>query len=518
MQNKSVRQSMAWLHTWTGLIFGWLLFAIFLMGTSAYYRHQINLWMQPQLSQYQINQITAIQTATEYLEKNAADAKSWYIKVANKEEPINKIYWEKSIGGYESRDLDANTGQELKLSATQGGDFFYNFHFQLYGLPVLIGRLIVCIAAFIMLVALVSGIITHKKIFTDFFTLRTFKSQRSWLDFHNVCSVLALPFFLTITFTGLAIFFYLYLPWGMKQLYPDKPFQYFTEIRTISQTTNIDSPPTQTDMQPINVLLEKLPQQWENEELATIEVKNPNTNQAKITFKQLEDRSITLNQTQITLDGAGEILGNTRNNSPVATLNAGVYGLHMATFAQPLLRFSFFCSGILGCLMIASGLLLWSLKRQIQNKSEKFHLGFYLVDRLNVATFIGLPIAMLGYLFANRLIHITETTPNYEIYTFFSVWMLSLIIALLTPKQYLWKSQVFFFGLIAVVLPIYNLVYLINHRLISDLSSYWLFLRVDLFLLICAVFAIFIFRNIQPIQEKSIQKIKTKLAQNKVKA
>jgi uncharacterized iron-regulated membrane protein len=69
MQNKSVRQSMAWLHAWTGLIFGWLLFAIFLMGTSAYYRHQINLWMQPQLSQYQINQVTAIQTATEYLEK-----------------------------------------------------------------------------------------------------------------------------------------------------------------------------------------------------------------------------------------------------------------------------------------------------------------------------------------------------------------------------------------------------------------------------------------------------------------
>jgi uncharacterized iron-regulated membrane protein len=34
------------------------------------------------------------------------------------------------------------------------------------------------------------------------------------LDFHNISSVVALPFFLTITFTGLAIFFYLYLPWG----------------------------------------------------------------------------------------------------------------------------------------------------------------------------------------------------------------------------------------------------------------------------------------------------------------
>ena len=75
MQNKGVRQSMAWLHAWTGLVFGWLLFAIFLMGTSSYYRHQINLWMQPQLSQYQINQATAIQTASQYLERNAADAK-----------------------------------------------------------------------------------------------------------------------------------------------------------------------------------------------------------------------------------------------------------------------------------------------------------------------------------------------------------------------------------------------------------------------------------------------------------
>ena len=200
MQNKGIRQSMAWLHTWTGLIFGWLLFAIFLMGTSAYYRHHINLWMQPQLAQYRINQDVAVKTAVEYLNKNAADAKSWYVSLANQENPVNKMYWEKATGGYESKTLNANTGKELKLSNTQGGDFFYNFHFQLYGMPVLIGRLITSLTAFIMLIALISGIITHKKIITDFFTLRTFKSQRSWLDFHNVSSVLALPFFLTIHF------------------------------------------------------------------------------------------------------------------------------------------------------------------------------------------------------------------------------------------------------------------------------------------------------------------------------
>ncbi|WP_312049780.1 PepSY-associated TM helix domain-containing protein [Acinetobacter courvalinii] len=512
MQNKGVRQSMAWLHAWTGLIFGWLLFAIFLMGTSSYYRHQINLWMQPQLAQVQVNQHTAITTAANYLQTHAGDAKSWYLKVANHEEPVNKMYWQQASGAYESRSLDANTGQELKLSATQGGDFFYNFHFQLYGVPIMAGRLIACLAAFIMLIALVSGIITHKKIFTDFFTLRTFKSQRSWLDFHNVCSVLALPFFLTITFTGLAIFFYLYLPWGMQKLYPDNPFQYFTEIRTTEKSTPHQAEPQKAEMLPIGTLLEQVKQQWGDQALASIEVKNPNTDQAIITFKQLEDRSITLNQAQITFDGQGKILANTRNESAVATLNAGVYGLHMATFAQPLLRFAFFCSGILGCLMIASGLLLWSLKRQIQNKSNQFHFGYYLVDRLNIAAFVGLPTAMLGYLFANRFVQVSDSTPNYEIYTFFSVWGLSFIIALFTQKQYLWKSQIFIFGLVALLLPIYNLIYLINHQLITDWPSYWLFLRIDLFLLVCALFAVFIFRNIQPIQAKSAQKIKTKLA------
>ena len=41
--NKSFRQSMAWLHTWTGLLLGWLLVAIFITGTSAYFREEITL-------------------------------------------------------------------------------------------------------------------------------------------------------------------------------------------------------------------------------------------------------------------------------------------------------------------------------------------------------------------------------------------------------------------------------------------------------------------------------------------
>ncbi|WP_213066357.1 PepSY-associated TM helix domain-containing protein [Acinetobacter oleivorans] len=508
--HKGIRQSMAWLHSWTGLIFGWLIFAIFLMGSLSYYRHEINLWMQPALAQYEVKQDIAIKTAYQYLQENAPDAKSWYLTVATPESPVNTMYWEKADGVYGNATLDANTGKELQLSATLGGDFFYRFHYQLFGIPIIVGRLVVCLAAFIMLIALVSGIITHKKIFTDFFTLRTFKSQRSWLDFHNISSVVALPFFLTITFTGLAIFFYLYLPWGMQKLYPENPYQYFTEIRTKTVLENQSIQPAQNLA--IDKLLNQVQQSWGNQPLSTISVKNPNTNQTQITFIQQEDRSITRNQAQITLNAStGKVLEDTRNNSPIATLNAGVYGLHMATFAQPLLRLGFFFSGILGCVMIASGLLLWSLKRQIQNKNSKFHLGHYLVDRLNVAAFVGLPCATVAYLSANRLFTVTSTTINYEIYSFFLVWLISLIIALFTKKQHLWRTQLCVFIILSIALPILNLSYLLKHEYVQSLRDYWTFARVDVFLWIFAALAIFIFFKIQPIQHKAVEKIQKKL-------
>lgn len=509
--HKSVRQSMAWLHSWLGLSFGWLLFAIFLTGAVTYYRHEISIWMQPEFASIQVNQETALKSAYSYLQQHAPDAQNWYIGVASQDSPVNKVYWQKADDGYEVRTLDASTGKELQLSATQGGDFFYNFHFQLYGMPYTIGRLIVTIAAFIMLLTLISGIITHKKILTDFFTLRAFKGQRSYLDFHNVSSVIALPFFLTMTFTGLAIFFYIVLPSGMKKLYPDNPFQYFEEIRTVNVLAN-SAVPVKTEMLPIQHFITTAQQHWGHAEFDNITVKYPNTQLAHITLTQLKDHSITRNQAQLILNAAtGKLLENTRNESAIATLNAAMYGLHMARFAEPVLRLGLFFSGILGCVMIASGLLLWSLKRQMQKKSAQFHLGHYLVNRLNITIIIGLPLAMLGYLYANRFISIPAGAPNYEIYSFFSIWLGSFILACVTPQQHIWRMQLKLLICAAFILPLIDIYYLVSQQYIASFATYWPFLRIDLMLWTLALLALFLHRKITPIQQKAIKKIQTKL-------
>ena len=44
-----LRLTMADLHTWVGLILGWVLFAMFLTGTIAYFKDELSQWMRPEL-------------------------------------------------------------------------------------------------------------------------------------------------------------------------------------------------------------------------------------------------------------------------------------------------------------------------------------------------------------------------------------------------------------------------------------------------------------------------------------
>lgn len=46
----SLRQRMAWLHTWVGLLFGWLAFSVFVTGALSVYAPEISRWMKPESS------------------------------------------------------------------------------------------------------------------------------------------------------------------------------------------------------------------------------------------------------------------------------------------------------------------------------------------------------------------------------------------------------------------------------------------------------------------------------------
>src|SRR5690606_7303417 len=114
-------------------------------------------------------------------------------------------------------------------------EFLYRLHFDLHYMPARWARWIVGFCAMFMLVAIVTGVITHKRIFKDFFTFRPKKGQRSWLDAHNAVGVLALPYHLMITYTGLITLMFMYMPSGVEAAYKGDQQAFFADVFPTAQ-------------------------------------------------------------------------------------------------------------------------------------------------------------------------------------------------------------------------------------------------------------------------------------------
>ena len=165
----SLTQSMSWLHTWCGLLLGWMLFAIFLTGTLAVFDKEINWWMQPELVDRAQSPAAAANVAQRWLMDNHADQSNWNISLPTERTPALSVSVGERRRGAVSTQLDPVSGATIEPRETIGGNFFFHFHYTLH-LPRTLGVWVVGFAAMAMLVALISGIIIHKKIFKDFFT------------------------------------------------------------------------------------------------------------------------------------------------------------------------------------------------------------------------------------------------------------------------------------------------------------------------------------------------------------
>lgn len=230
---RGFRQSMSDLHVWAGLLCGWVLYAMFLTGTVSYFKDEITLWMRPEQARVQPlpdAPALAARMVAEIARRAPAGSPQWRITLPEPRNPVVRLRWREPApsareGGKNGRSgraasrtvfVDPVTAGPLPGRATLGGDFFYRFHFNLHYLPPLWGRWIAGLCAMFMLVAIISGVIIHKKIFADFFTFRWGKGQRSWMDAHNGLSVLGLPFHAMITYSGLVTLMLMYMPWGQQ--------------------------------------------------------------------------------------------------------------------------------------------------------------------------------------------------------------------------------------------------------------------------------------------------------------
>ncbi|WP_112312028.1 PepSY-associated TM helix domain-containing protein [Pseudogemmobacter bohemicus] len=465
------RQSMAWLHTWTGLLLGWLLFAIFLTGTIAYFRSEVTYWMRPELHGQRPAEDPAA-LALKRLAELAPEASSWSITLPDPRSPVLSVSWSKPGEAAGRRGgpvtvLDSGSGEILHPRETAGGEFLYRFHYELYGLPRELARWIVGIATMAMFIAILSGVITHKKIFKEFFTFRPGKGQRSWLDMHNMTAVLALPYHIMITFSGLVLFVATLMPFVIER----------GPARGPAPPQEVVEPPPPRPLPvltPLAPLMAQAEATWDWMPVGRIQIGKLDTAAPEIVLVPLRQSVVTVQSgsgsngvERLRFDGlSGALLDETGRPgaSAVAKINMALGALHRARFADTGLRWLFFIAGLAGTVMVGTGLVLWVSKRAAKHaKAAVKPVGLCLVDRLNIGSIAGLCLACAGYFWASRLLPAEAATASLgraelEIAAFFGIWAAAMLHGFLRPPARAWTAQLGLTAALLLLMPVLNAV------------------------------------------------------------
>ncbi|SDK41287.1 Uncharacterized iron-regulated membrane protein [Methylophilus rhizosphaerae] len=504
------RQSMAWLHTWVGLLVGWVLFFIFVTGSTGYMNAEITRWMQPELPLAKpVVEAPAAQVldlAFDRLQQVAPHAKMWRItlphrSVTGRMDEEAAIGWEEmprpgqERGRNGSENFDPVTGaheQPVEGRETGGGWELYEMHYALHYIDYEIAFRIVGVCTMFMFLAIISGIITHKKIFKDFFTFRPGKGQRSWLDAHNVISVMALPFFIMITYSGLVFYTFQYMPTVKDVMYGSSEKQLRQLYDELFKRDPVDKvfAPVKRPQAAVDKMIATTQAAWGPEmPVATVILRHPVDEGPYVDV--MAGYSSTLNRgfpPRLRFDAmtGAPVAFDNETNPTMLTRNV-VLALHEGNFAGWGLRWLYFLSGVLGCAMIGTGLVLWTVKRRHQYVGKHGGMpgfGHRLVEGLNVGTIVGLPVAVAVYFWANRLLPVEMADrADWEIHCLFAAWGWMFIYAGLRPLKRAWLESLLIavaaFGLI----PVLNFFTTDKHLGVSLTHGDWVLAGFDLTML-----------------------------------
>ncbi len=498
------RQSMAWLHTWTGLVVGWVLFFIFVTGTAGYFHFEITRWMEPERPLVEAlptsDRDAMISLALDQLEQRAPHAAHCQINLPHYS-PVNRgwqnfeIRWEDlpepghDHGARGNATLNPLTGEHQEstpVRATGGGELLYEMHYRLHYMDLLLAYYLVGICTLLMFMAIITGVITHKKIFKDFFTFRPGKGQRSWLDAHNVISVMALPFFIMITYSGLVFFDTTYMPAGMVALYGadrESRDRYFDDL----YAENHDHQAASRPQAPLAPMLASADRAWGEQQIQSVFIQHDTGESPRVEIQRIHiDRLRWYDGEKLAFDATtGEALPTGPYGTMTSRTRQVITALHEGRFAGPWLRWLYFAAGLLGCAMIATGLVLWTVKRRKQQTLPGDHsINMRLIEALNVATIAGLPLGIAGYFWANRLLPVDlAERANWEANVLFLLWGEAFLYACFRDIRKAWVEILWLAAAAFALIPLLNLITTDKHLGMTLPAGEWVLAGFDLTML-----------------------------------
>ena len=526
---KNFRLSMAWLHIWFGLVLGFVLMVVFFFGSLSVFDREIDRWAIPAtrfaprpMPSFDTVLLpvfrelkpspASIERARDRVNGPMPDSfpvvKSWGAYTTHRD-PVLGLFSthelknarnpEDSVFG--NRTIDPRNGKAIPDGHLKiGSQFFYPLHYGLHLYWMNLGYWIVGFAALIMLVALVTGVVMHRKIFRELFTFRPKKqTQRSVLDLHNLTGVVALPFHFIFAFSGLVIFGGIYFPVTHTQLEP--LHELHEKQEALATGLPHDRAGVAAPLASVDAMVAEAQRRWAAKGMAGdvgfLGVQHVGDANGYVSVYRAGTDRIALTGEGIHFKAStGELLREDPLLTPVASINTFLTGLHLQHFRHWLLRWLYVLGGLSGCVCIATGFVFFVEKRKRQH-AKQGRIGARWVDAFAVSTVTGMLVATLAMLIGNRLLPTDlPARGDWEQYIFWGAWMLAfahgiwrtapVAEARMAPA---WAEQCGAIAVMAVAAVLLNWVTTGDHLLRTLTEGYWPVAGVDLFLLASAAVA-----------------------------
>jgi len=540
---QNFRQSMTWLHTWFGLVIGFVLIVVFFFGSLSVFDREFDRWALPDTRFDPQPMPSFDQVLLPALQKIEPDEADYAANMPLLHDPAKgpltprielpaDEYWAytthrdpvlsmgvgfgvplaKDPDGHNhihgNATIDPRSGAAVRADQLKiGSEWFYPMHYSLNWPWMNLGIFIVGLAALVMLAALVSGVVMHRKVFREFFTFRPKKhTQRSALDLHNLTGVVALPFHFFFAFTGLVIFgaFY-FLPvsqFQLKGLHDQHEVMEAQETGLPHKAAGVPAPIASVD-----AMVLEAKRRWAGRDMAGevgfLMVHHVGDANSYVSVYRAGSDRVALVGEGIHFKGStGELLFEDPPRSPVSEVNEFLTGLHLQHFEHWFLRWLYVLGGLLGCVCIATGFIFFVEKRKRQH-AKTGGQGSRVADALAVTTVTGMVIAAIGMLVANRLLPADLAGKgDWEKAAFFGVWALAMLHAFVRSAPVAqarlnpaWREQCWTIAALAVAAVLLNGLTTGDHLVKTVFTdTYWAVAGVDLSLLVSAGIAVAVVR------------------------
>lgn len=482
-------------HKYFGIFISYFAFFIFFSGTLAYYKNEISLFMKPEYYNLNYDSKDSLNLAVNYLTKFHSNADTWDITLPSKKAPYIVVSYKNDKKAFQKHKnkprimLDPQSGEKILVRSTYGGNFLSALHYNLWFMKISDARQIIGYISLLILVVLISGVITHKSIFKNFFRL---KKNTLWKDTHILTSVSGLAIFIFLSVSGIYLVerfmlqsFYSNISSNNKELMQKQFEEKIRAKRELKKNKKNDTNQT--------IQVEKLPNiiptaaeiqniidlKLNDRSLKNISIQkdSPKTAYIQLNFnshKAFSENGISfeaelydMKSTQLIDSMSEKKLSNSQKIHQFMKI------LHTSAFGGDITKFMFFIFGVLGIIMCVSSAILFEQRL-------RSNAGKYLIKFANSSVFLGMPLALGAYLLGNQLISFQTTLRHdLEIKCFFVTLILSVFISVIFYKKYSYTILSFLGGftfLLVGIISIFRGSY--NNIVIMQISIFTIFLAL----------------------------------------